>query len=174
MPDKGSVELLYLRLPRAIEDAGMTARIKTLLTENRVQLFPGSEWSIPVISRTDAVEKVLLYARRSGRVVRGLEAITKALNNEKRGLEKTRAEAETDHPARTSRIIVVSRDGSSRFYRSLASVLRDHYPRVLVCRIDVDSGILGGLLFGTGAVAKAVMISHREAVTRLLISFISE
>ena len=174
VPEKRNTELVHLRLPRAIGDEDMVVRINTLLTENREPLFPESLWFIPVIRQTGALETALLSARRSGRVVRGLEAIKKTLHNEKRGLDKTRCETEADHPVRTSRIIVVSNDGGSRFYRSLAPVLRDHFPRVLVCRIDMDSGTLGALLFGAHAAAKAVMIGHRDAVSRLLLSFVGE
>jgi len=174
VPEKSSKEMAHVRLPRAIGDAVMAARINTVLTENRDQLFSGSEWCIPAIRQTDAVEAALLSARRSSRVIRGLEAITKTLHNEKRGLDKAGFQTEANHPVRTSRIVVVSSDGGNRFYRSLVPVLRDHYPRVLVCRMDVDSSTLGGLLFGAGAVAKAVMIGHKDAVTRLLLSFVGE
>ncbi len=49
---------------------------------------------------------------------------------------------------RISRVVLLSDDGSTNFYRTVDRLLEKHAPRVLGCVVEADSFHLGSLLFG--------------------------
>ena len=71
---------------------------------------------------------------------------------------------------RISRLLVLTNDGSERFYRQVASLLERHGPRVVAVRLPVDAETLGESLFGKGQAARLVMIEHKAAVGAVLLA----
>ena len=99
---------------------------------------------------------------------RGLEGAETTLASEEAGLQAasaTRPEATT---ARISRLLVVSRDGSPRFYRQVEKLQARYASRLEVLMFDCDELELGEAVFGRGKRARAVLLDHKQAVVGLL------
>jgi len=99
--------------------------------------------------------------------VRGLEEAAARLGVEEEGLRQADA---TRPPggARISRLLVVSADGSPRFYRQLDRVLEAHAGRVAALVLGCDETVLGEATFGRGRRARAVLLDHKQAVADFL------
>ena len=63
----------------------------------------------------------------------GYESVEKILANERKGLQNVDNQSE-----RVSRLLIVTNDGSPRFYRELKFLQNKEGGRVLICRLDVD------------------------------------
>jgi hypothetical protein len=100
--------------------------------------------------------------------VRGLEQVEKKLEQEARGLSMADARSGTERGARVSRLVLVSADGTERFYRQVERLLRVQGARVLVIQVDADSSQLGGVLSQAVGVVRALMIEHKDSVARVL------
>lgn len=156
-----------MRLPRAVEaDPALAARVERVLAGGRPLWREGT---IPVahVPLDDALAAALRRARLAGELVRGLEGAEAALAAEERGL-RLAARADAPRGARVSRLLLLADDGAERFYRQAESLLRRHAPRLLAVRLAADAAALGGLLFGPGRTARAVLLERKEAVAAAL------
>jgi hypothetical protein len=114
---------------------------------------------------------VLFEARRSRRLVRGLEAAEEALEAQRRGVRSARSaagEAPGSTPQRISRLLVVSEDGANRFYRNIDGLVRKYGAMLEVLVLACDEEALGAAAFGPGQRARALLVEHKEAVIRVL------
>lgn len=154
------------RLPRIVEADPRHDAVRAALLAATTPLWPGAELDVPCVPPTAAIRGALTAAGGAGRLARGLEAIADSLAGEARGLRA----AGLGDAARVSRLLIVSDDGSERFYRQVGRLLREHGHRVLVLRLRCDAGRLGTILFGAGATAKAACVSHKAAVASVLLA----
>ena len=114
------------------------------------------------------IREGLFEARRARRVVRGLEGVESALETEEAGLSRAAATRPDPVRSRISRLLIVASDGSPRFYRSVER-LRDRFEtRLEVLTLECDETALGEAVFGGGRRARALMIDHKDAVSRFL------
>ena len=132
------------------------------------RLWPGGSLAVLDATLDDALCTVLQRAVDDGRITRGLESATKALDAEARGLDRADANAGTTRGARISRLILLANDGAERFYRHVETLLARHATRAVAVRLDVDAATLGARVFGDGAIAKLVMLDHKMAVAAAL------
>jgi len=126
---------------------------------------------LPRIARhalDSSVEAGLFDARRARRLERGLEGAETRLAAEEAGLKKTAAARPASDGVRISRLLVVSGDGSERFYRQVESLRARFANRLEVLLLDCDDEALGAAAFGPGRRARALLIHHKEAVVRFL------
>ena len=136
-----------------------------------------AERGLPAFARhalTRKIEDGLFDARRARRLVRGLESACSALASEQAGLDRTAAARPEAGAARISRLLVVSADGSERFYREVESLRRRFAQRLEVLVLDCDESALGACLFGRGRRARAVLLGHKDAVVRLCTTLCDE
>jgi hypothetical protein len=110
----------------------------------------------------------LFEARRARRLVRGLEGAEKQLASEELGLVQTRVSESSSESARISRLLVVSSDGSERFYRQVNKLRTQFSNRLEVLVILCDEAELGSSIFGEGRRARAILLHHKESVVGLL------
>src|SRR5262245_15672681 len=110
------------RLPRAVELDPRAGAVQAALRVAAAPLWPGAQEEVPVVAASPALRAALQAARVAGQLERGLESITASLDAEARGLRA----AGMDQVARISRLVLVSDDGSERFYRQVAALLRAH------------------------------------------------
>lgn len=165
---------LNLRLPRLVEsDPRGPELLRTLASRTR-PLWREGEIGVPVIPMGTGLSAALLSARSAGRMVRGLENAERVLAAEERGLRHISPEKPPDRPPRISRLLVLTSDGSERFYRRVEKLLLLHGPRLLAVRLDVNAADLGGLLFGPGGLARLLMLNHKEAVSAALLAIAPE
>lgn len=115
-----------------------------------------------------AISNGLFDARRARRLVRGLEGAELLLAAEAEGLEKSRVSNPEPAPARISRLLIVSADGSERFYRQVSKLYMNFSNRLEVLLVDCDEAALGAAAFGQGQPTRALLIDHKDAVVRFL------
>ena len=147
--------------PMRVRIIGRTRLTKVTTTATGLPAFPRYPLG-------PAVGEGLFEARRAGRVVRGLEGAENALETQELGLAKAPATRPDANRRRVSRLLVVSADGSARFYRGVERLLDRFHVRLEVVLLECDEVELGSAAFGDGRHARALMIDHKEAVARFL------
>ena len=157
------------RLPRAIESDPRCDEVRAALATSNVPLWSGSDVVVASVVDSPAIRSALQAASTAGQLERGLETIAAALDGEARGL----LAAGLGDADRVSRLLIVSDDGSERFYRQVERLLRAHGDRVLALRVRCGASTLGELLFGPDATAKAVAVSRKSAVAAVLLALAS-
>lgn len=157
-----------VRLPKAIEADPVSGVVIEALVQDLVPLRKGSLVVVPRVGLTQGLVAALRKACVSGLLVRGLEDAGRVLNNEKRGLAL--AGVQSGSPARVSRLILVASDGSDRFFRRVEALLEEHTPRVMALVVDTDGVGLGRAVFPTGRLCRLIMVTHKNAVTDVLLA----
>jgi hypothetical protein len=172
MPERVSLSAAWsleaLRLPKAIENHAQGAALRNALGAHSQKLWARGVIVVPTATWTPALAAALGDAQREGHLVRGLEQVEKTLEQEARGLSMADARSGTERGARVSRLVLVSADGTERFYRQVERLLRAQGARVLVIQVDADSSQLGGVLSQAAGVVRALMIEHKDSVARVL------
>lgn len=162
------MNLSDMRLPRELEADGTAGTIRQVLMVSTVQLWSGSDLSVPMITMDDPLKKVLQRANIRGHVRCGLEAISDRLERERRGIAHLRESKGLPTGDRVSRLLLISSDGAQRFYRHIEHLLQLHAPRLLACMLDMDGNALGSVITGKERQIKVIMAEHKEAVSEIL------
>jgi len=118
----------------------------------------------------DVLLEALSAAYRAGHVVRSLEKTQAVLAAEAHGQRLADRRSGTERGQRISRLLILANDGSERFYRQVASLLKRHGPRVIAVFLKTDAAALGGAVFGKGRAARLLMIEHKAAVGDVLLA----
>ena len=162
------MKLPDIRLPRQLEAEGASETIRRALMDHTVKLWPGGNIDVPLITMDDSLKKVLQTARYKGQVRCGFEAISDKLASERKGIANVREHTGAPYGDRISRLLLFSNDGAERFYRHIEHLLQVHAPRLLGCRLDIDSSALGHLITGKDSRIKLVMAERKEVVSEIL------
>ena len=157
-----------MRLPRELEADGTAGTICRLLMTRTVQLSPCGDFSVPLITMGDPLKKVLQRANLNGQIRWGLEAISDKLARERRGIDHLRKGKGLPTGERVSRLLLISNDGSQRFYRQVEHLIQIHAPRLLGGMIDMDGSGLGCLITGKERQVKVIMAEHKGVVSEIL------
>lgn len=155
-----------LKWPRAIEADPSLEQLETLFNKNQAILWNEGSVKVAKVALTPEFEKALMSMNGLKQLERGLENIEGILSSEKKGIDAQVTKQGMAPANRMSRLLVIANGGSERFYRGCERLLIDHSDRLLGVRVDVSSAI--ERLYGPDALAKALLISHRDAVTRAL------
>ena len=159
-----------LRLPKAVEADESAAGLARELERRAEPLWSDGTWPVAKIGRCAEVDAALRAAFSSGRLVRGLEEAQRALAAEERGLSHVDRKTGVARGGRVSRLLVISDDGAERFYRHVESLLKRHAPRVLALRMSIDEAEMGEVVFGSGHVARLLLVEHKDAVSSVLLA----
>lgn len=159
-----------IRLPRLLEADPLSPRILQLLVDHAQPLRQGSEIMVASVKLGEGLVRALRSANTSGMAARGLESAEEQLELEERGLILADKKQGVTRGGRISRLLILSGDGSDRFYRRVENLLRRHTPRVLAVRLKADAATLGGILYGPGRMVKLLMIEHKAAVSTVLLA----
>ncbi|MFN2377484.1 MAG: hypothetical protein ABR538_13175 [Candidatus Binatia bacterium] len=157
------------RLPKTIEADPRASRLSEHLLRRARPLWSGAVFHAASLAPGEAVKAALLSANQAGFVVRGLEAAERRLAEEERGLALA-AQPDRNAAVRISRLLLVTNDGSERFYRNVEGLLRRHGPRLHAIRLEIDEHDLGELLYGPDRVTRLVLLEHKNAVAALLLA----
>jgi hypothetical protein len=149
-----------LRLPRQIEGDPRAARVRDALSASARPL-----WARGTLAVATAPLDAALAA-----ALGGLEAIAQQLDAEAKGMADADRASGAARGARVSRLLLVSDDGAERFYRHVETLLRRHADRVLGVRLEAGAAELGALLFGPSALARVVLVEHKDAVAAVLLA----
>ena len=163
-----------IRFPKELEKHPQFLEIKTALFRNTTKLWDDGELEVPELDITVAMRTGLFYACASNQATRGFETISTELDREKNGLKNLTHKTGQPMGTRLTRLLIVSNDGAKRFYRNIEDLALKHEPRLLVCRLKVDSEKLGNILYGKPVNVKAILINHKKSVTSVLESLISQ
>ncbi len=161
---------LSLRLPRLVESDPRAPRLLQSLTTHTRPLWHEGELEVPSATLGPEVVAALRSAHNEGRVVRGLESAERNLFAEERGLRLADRQGDVPRTVRISRLLLLADDGAERFYRHVETLLRRHGSRLMAIRLDVHAEPLGELLFGPGSRARLLMLTHKEAVSSVLLA----
>ena len=156
-----------MKLPRQLEDEGLESDIRAALERESIALYSNSDMYIPVLKLNLELRKHIFYSKSAGALIFGFEAIEEYLANELQGLQK--ADNLSD---RVSRLLIVTNDGSHRFYRGLEFLQKRQGKRVLLCRLEVDSELMGNILGFEGKQVKAVLLNRKRSVMNVLKSLL--
>ena len=156
-----------MKLPKQLEKEGVESDVRAALKEERIELYKASNIYIPVLKLTRKLRTNIFHAKSLGELVIGYAAIAKALANELRGLQKIDSLSD-----RVSRLLMVTNDGSPRFYREFAFLQKRQGTRILICRLDVDSVLMGDILGLKDQVVKAVLLNKKKSVVNVLKSLL--
>lgn len=156
-------------LPKQLAKEHIESDVREALQRESIELCAGSEISIPVLELTPKLREEIFHAKTLGEVTIGYESIEKRLLHELRGLQKVDNEGE-----RVSRLLIVTNDGSPRFYRELEFLHKKHGGRVMICRLDVNSLIMGSILGLNETPVKAILLNRKTSVVNVLKSLLKK
>jgi hypothetical protein len=165
-----SFSLESLRLPKVIENDPQGPALHVALREHARKLWAGGAIMVPTASWSDSLAVALTSAQREGRLERGLERAERALQREVRGLSLADARSATQRGLRVSRLLLVSNDGTERFYRQVERLVSAQGPRLLTVYVDADAGQLAGVVPQALGVVRALLIEHKDNVARVLLA----
>jgi hypothetical protein len=157
-----------LKLPKSLEADTRATLIRTSLSKNLKPLWIEGRLKVPTLDLSPALEKALYMSRRAGQLRGGLENIESCLRREMQGLEALKDRKLAQDSGRMSRILLMSADGSERFYRHCEALLETHSDRLIGIRLNIPSQSLGQKFFGKDAQVKAVLVTHKDFVARAL------
>jgi hypothetical protein len=170
--DKQSEDHRYI-LPKKLDGSEEGKKVEDLLRSSQKPVLPGSGYLLPSFPLNDSIKKALNGARRTGRIIRGIEEAEKMLDAERAGILSVDMKTGSERVERVSRLIIVANDGSDRFYRQTKRLVDVNRPRVMAMHLDITSFELGGAIFGPGKRALFLLLNHKDAVINLLISLIN-
>lgn len=157
-----------LRLPKAIEADPAGAALRATLRQRAQKLWSGGGLIVPTAPFSPALIVALEQAQREGHVVRGLELAEKTLDREAHGLALVDAQSATERGARVSRLLLVSNDGTERFYRQVERLAQAHRSRLMTIRADASSDQLASVMPHAAGVVRALMLARKDDVVRVL------
>ncbi len=161
-------EALAQAWPRPLIAAGRAERLARWWCESRVAAIERGAAPFPRLPATAALWRALFEARRARRLLRGLESAEQALATQQRGLQQAPATGVGAGARRISRLLVVSEDGSARFYRQIEKLCSRHAWRLEALVLACDEVELGRAIFGPGQLARALLLDHKDVVVRFL------
>jgi hypothetical protein len=156
-----------MQLPKQLGIDHIEPDVRAALERQSTAICSGSEILIPVLPLTPALRKQVFYAKSMGELTIGSDAIDKLLSNERHGLQKVAGPTD-----RVSRLLIVTNDGSPRFYRQLEFLHKRYGKRVLICLLDVDSAMMGNVLGCKDTHVKAVLLNRKTSVVNVLKSLL--
>lgn len=156
-----------MKLPRQLAKEGLETAVRAALESENIALYRGSRISIPVLHLNQRLRKHIFYAKSVGDLVFGFESVEEYLANELQGLLNVDTLSD-----RVSRLLFVTTDGSDRFYHGLEYLQRKQGDRVLICRLNVDSLLMGDILGFKGKTVKAVLLTRKRSVINVLKSLL--
>lgn len=155
-------------LPRKLHTLREEESIRAVLAARTGKIRAEGDLVVPELTVTKDLARVLRTAERRGHLRIGLEAAGEKLNRERQGLLKMEKMQGLFVGKRISRLILLSNDGTERFYRSVEWLAKDHQSRLLVCRLDIPGSEIGRILFGEERNIKLLLIDHKDTVSLVL------
>ncbi|MDA3925997.1 MAG: hypothetical protein PF904_14970 [Kiritimatiellae bacterium] len=158
-----------MKLPKQLAKDNIEAEVQAALEKEKFELYSDSGIYIPALKLNPELRKNIFYAKSLGELIIGYEAIEKGLASERKGLLNVDNQSD-----RISRLLIVSNDGSPRFYRELKFLQHKEGGRVLICRLDVDSLLMGEILGLKERSIKAILVTRKNSVVNVLKSLMIE
>jgi len=152
-----------MKLPKEIVKEGLERQVEEALSRDCFEICNDSQLLIPSLEINEELRKNIFYAKSLGEMVISYESIEKELSAERKGLQHVGNNSE-----RISRLMIVSNDGSPRFYRELRFLQHKEGARLLICRLNVSALEMGDILALPGKPIKAILINRKTSVVNVL------
>jgi len=152
-----------MKLPKQLKIDNIEEQVLEALQKTSIPLYENAEMQIPLLKLTPELRQQIFYAKSLDELIFGYETIAKTLASELKGLQNVNNQSD-----RISRLLIISNDGSKRFYREFEFLLNRHGERILLCRLDVDSELMGYILGLGQKQVKAIMINRKNSVVNIL------
>ncbi|MGM0599710.1 MAG: hypothetical protein ACQETH_07795 [Candidatus Rifleibacteriota bacterium] len=157
-----------IRFPKAVEKSDKFEKIKHYIGENQKKLWQKAQTRAVFVPASEKLINLFQLEHKRGRLIRGYELVERTLLAQLEGTKSVDARTGVKRGRRLSRLIVVSNDGSERYYRKIDKLAVQFESIVLLFRIDIDSASLGEMFFGPGKIAKVFMLDHKESMANAL------
>jgi len=152
-----------MKLPKELAKENIEAKVLAALERERFELYSGSKNYVPLLQLNPELRKNIFYAKSLGELIIGYDAIELTLAAERKGLQNVDNQSE-----RISRLLIVTNDGSARFYRELSYLQNKQGGRVLVCRLEIDSALMADILGLKEKTVKAILVNRKRSVINVL------
>jgi len=156
-----------MKLPKQLEKEKVESEVRLVLKKESIKICSESTIDIPVLKFNPDLRKNIFTAKYLGELIIGLRAVEKTLESELHGLRKVNNQSD-----RVSRLLIVTNDGSPRFYRQLEFLYKKHGGRLMICRLDVDSFLMGNILGFEDRQVKAILLNRKQSVVNVLKSLL--
>ena len=166
--EASEIKALESTWPRNLIAEGLAEPLARLWVQSRSRALAEGHPAFARHAMNDAIAEGLFHARRARRLVRGLEGAEASLESQEVDLKKVEAARAGGSSVRVSRLLIVSRDGSSRFFRQVEKIQARFANRLAVLVLECDEEALGAAAFGPGKQARAMLLDHKDAVIRFL------
>ncbi len=164
------VSALAAAWPRAVIAQGRAEELARWWIAQRRSAHAAGGPPFPRIALSAALQQAIFDARRARNLERGLEGAESRLASEEAGIDRVPEGSAGDRPSRSriSRLLIVSGDGSERFYRRVEKIHQRFSKRLEVLLVEADEFDLGASAYGRGRKARALLLTHKDAVSRFL------
>jgi len=159
-----------IKLPKAIEADPRHEEVVALLARDQRPVWEKGTLAVSRVSFSPRFEVALKTALNFQQLVFGLEKIDGILETEKKGIDAINEKQGAPSAQRISRLLIVTNDGAERFFRACERTALKHADRLLLIVVDISSNVLEEKLFGNGREIKALLVSERDTVTKILLS----
>lgn len=166
-PDGLAAHRKRMKLPKDLEKEEVESAVRAVLEKESIELCSDSNIYIPVLKLNPELRKQIFYAKFIDELIIGYRDIEKTLENELHGLQNV-----NNNSDRVSRLLLVTNDGSPRFYSQLEFLHKNQGGRVLICRLDIDSLLMGNILELKDKQVKAVLLNRKKSVANVLKSLL--
>ncbi len=156
-----------MKLPKQLGQEEIESDVRAVLEKDSIELCSDSNIYIPVLKLNTELRKQIFYAKFIDELIIGYRDVEKTLENELHGLQNVKNKSD-----RVSRLLLVTNDGSPRFYKQLEFLHQNQGGRVLICRLDVDSLLMGNILELKNKQVKAVLLNRKKSVVNVLKSIL--
>ncbi|MGB5684612.1 MAG: hypothetical protein WBM35_02280 [Candidatus Electrothrix sp.] len=156
-----------MKLPKQLVQEKVESDVRAVLEKESIELCSDSNIYIPVLKLNPELRKQIFYAKFIDELIIGYRDVEKTLGNELHGLQNVKNKSD-----RVSRLLIVTNDGSPRFYNQLKFLHQKQGGRVLICRLDVDSLLMGNILELKNKQVKAVLLNRKKSVGNVLKSLL--
>lgn len=157
-----------LKLPKNIVSHPNVLHIENLFKQNTRLLHSNGRLQVPIWSFDAKCQKALALAYGFKHLTQGLESISTELDKELKGLKSLQKQPGQAQNQRLSRLIILSNDGSERFYHQAESLLVKHCDRLMACVVDATAEQLGEAFTKKSNPTKALLIDDRKALESFL------
>lgn len=142
----------------------------SLLASRKGALWEGGQAQVSTLTPTPALFAVLRSALASAHATQGLERAAETLAGEQKGLDAVKHRTPQAPNPRISRVLFVTEDGSTRFYRDCEGLARRYADRLLVCRLALTGEALGEAILGPAKLARTVLVTDKRACAQALLA----
>lgn len=162
-----------LKLPKNTVKHPLVGTIEAAFTQKIAPLRPQGTALASFWSLDKALSYALKQAGAAEGFVQGLDQIERLLVKEAHGILLLRKKTGQPEVSRLSRLLLLSNDGSERFYHKVDSILKAHGTRTWAVVIDTTAETLGKLALPMGTPVKGLLLADRTALELFLANLVS-